>query len=179
MAEKHRTSQMWTRNHQYTLQNPCIHPNDSYRCAYTLNKRKLGAYTRPRTPNRGFHPIRMIPHPPRSPRTRVHDHKLSIVNSNTDTRAWGANDESPPRANTPLPGWMPGWIRSPPPSPICVHCSIEPFFLLFHFLHIHDLPYIHRHQVVPRQSYYLSPPASTDWPAICLDECTDQHRVHQ
>ena len=118
-------------NHKYTLQSQCTHPNDTYRRAYILNKRKLGTYTQPRTPNWGFHPIRMIPHPPQSLRTHVHDHKLSIVKSNTDTRARGANDESPPQANTPLPGRTPGRIRSPPPSPIRVHYSIEQFFLLF------------------------------------------------
>ena len=96
---------------------------------YILKKRKPGAYTWPCTPNRGFHPIRTIPHSPWSPRTHIHNRNLSIVNSNTDTRAWAANDKGLPWANTPLPGWTPGQIRSPPPSAIHLHRSIEQFFL--------------------------------------------------
>ena len=99
------------------------------RHAYILNKRKPGAYTWLCTPNQGFHPIRMIRQPPRLPRTHIHDHNLSVANSNMDTRARGANDECPPQANTPLPGRTPGQIQSPPPSPIHFHHSIEQFFL--------------------------------------------------
>ena len=162
MAEKHRAFQIQMQNHQYTLQNPCIHPNDTYRRAYIPNKRKAGAHTWPHTPNQGFHPIGTIPHLPRSPRTHVHDHKLSIVNSNTDTRARGTNDESPPWANTPLtrPNARTSQITSPQSNtcPLQYRTIISSFSFPSH-------PRLVFHTSTPsraRQSYYLSPPASTD-----------------
>ena len=102
MAEKHWISQIQTWNHEYTLQNQCTHPNDTYRHAYILNKWKLGAYTWLCTPNQGFHPIRTTRHSPRSPRTHIHDHNISVVNSNTDTHARGANDKCPLQVKPPL-----------------------------------------------------------------------------
>ena len=109
---------------------------------YILKKRKPGAYTWPCTPNRGFHPIRTIPHSPWSPRTHIHNRNLSIVNSNTDTRARAANDKGLPWANTPLPGWTPGQIRSPPPSAIHLHRSIEQFLFFITITSMTRLAYI-------------------------------------
>ena len=111
----------------------------------------------------------------RSPRYNIHYPNHGHTITDTDTHARGDKNKCPLWANASGSGRMPGRAQSFNTLPPVIYSRT--IFSYFH--HVHNLPYIHVHKVMPPQSYYLPSSASTDRRAACPDKCTDQRRTYQ